>query len=90
MKTKLKDLSLTNDEGSLTNRTAKRTDDEPAVKELPQPWGWTAERRANQAAIIRLHQPWKKSTGPRTPAGKAASSRNAESTVRRHLRALKK
>ena len=38
---------------------------------------WTSERRAKQAAIIRQTQPWKQSTGPKTPAGKAASSRNA-------------
>ena len=27
--------------------------------------------------MIRQWQPWKQSTGPRTPEGKAASSRNA-------------
>ncbi|MCB1974081.1 MAG: hypothetical protein KDE65_06290, partial [Burkholderiaceae bacterium] len=30
-----------------------------------------------QAELIRQWQPWKQSTGPRTPEGKAASSRNA-------------
>lgn len=39
---------------------------------------WTAERRAQQAELIRLHRPWDFSTGPRTLAGKAASSRNAD------------
>jgi hypothetical protein len=38
---------------------------------------WTPERRAKQAAVIRRTRPWEKSTGPRTEAGKAASSRNA-------------
>lgn len=39
---------------------------------------WTAQRRAKQADLIRLHRPWEHSTGPRTSAGKAASSRNAD------------
>lgn len=38
--------------------------------------GWTPERRAKQAAAIRQWQPWAQSTGPKTPEGKAASSRN--------------
>jgi hypothetical protein len=38
---------------------------------------WTPERRAAQAARCRAHRPWEKSTGPRTPEGKAASARNA-------------
>jgi len=38
---------------------------------------WTLERRQRQAELIRQWQPWKQSTGPRTPEGKAASSRNA-------------
>lgn len=39
--------------------------------------GWTAERRAQQATAVRRWQPWEKSTGPRTPTGKARVSRNA-------------
>lgn len=39
---------------------------------------WTPERRARQAALIRLHRPWEHATGPRTAAGKATSSRNAD------------
>jgi len=39
--------------------------------------GWTAERRAAQAARMRARKPWERSTGPRTEAGKARSSRNA-------------
>ena len=39
--------------------------------------GWTPERRARQAELIRKWRPWKKSTGPKTEAGKAAVSQNA-------------
>ena len=39
--------------------------------------GWTDERRQHQAALIRHWQPWRRSTGPRTVAGKARASRNA-------------
>ena len=38
---------------------------------------WTPERRARQAALIRTWKPWKQATGPRTPDGKATTSRNA-------------
>ena len=38
---------------------------------------WTPERRARQAELIRTWQPWTRSTGPRTPEGKAKASRNA-------------
>jgi hypothetical protein len=39
--------------------------------------GWTDEARRKQAERIRQQQPWRFSTGPRTPEGKAKSSRNA-------------
>ena len=39
--------------------------------------GWTPERRARQAKLIRQWKPWEKSTGPKTPEGKAVSSQNA-------------
>jgi hypothetical protein len=39
--------------------------------------GWTAERRARQAASIQRWKPWQRSTGPKTPEGKATVSRNA-------------
>ena len=39
--------------------------------------GWTDERRKKQAERIRQTQPWKKSTGPKTPKGKARASLNA-------------
>ena len=38
---------------------------------------WTPERRARQAALICTWKPWQKATGPRTPDGKATTSRNA-------------
>lgn len=39
--------------------------------------GWTPERRARQAMLIRSWRPWEKSTGPKTPEGRAVVSRNA-------------
>ena len=52
---------------------------------------WTLERRQRQAELIRQWQPWKESTGPRTPEGKAASSRNAwQGGQRAQLRELSK
>ncbi len=38
---------------------------------------WTAKQRAQQSVKIRQWRPWARSTGARTPEGKAASSRNA-------------
>jgi len=38
---------------------------------------WTPEERAKHAAAMRKWKPWEKSTGPKTEAGKAASSQNA-------------
>jgi hypothetical protein len=38
---------------------------------------WTKEARRKQAEIQRVRQSWRRSTGPRTAAGKARSSRNA-------------
>ena len=38
---------------------------------------WTDEQRARQREIIHTWQPWTTSTGPRTPKGKAVSSKNA-------------
>lgn len=40
---------------------------------------WTAEQKAKQSAAIRNWQPWDKSTGAKTPEGKAISSMNAHS-----------
>lgn len=38
--------------------------------------GWTPERWARQATLIRPWKPWRKSTGPKTPGGKATTSTN--------------
>ena len=40
--------------------------------------GWTPERRARQAELIRTWKPWNRSTGPKTPEGKARAAANAE------------
>ena len=39
--------------------------------------GWSPERRARQAELIRNWAPWRRSTGPKTEAGKARCSKNA-------------
>lgn len=46
---------------------------------------WTDEQRQRQAAAIRTWAPWSKSTGPRTPAGKAVASKNAVNFACREL-----
>jgi len=48
-----------------------------APSTLPSSSGWTPARRARQREAIRRWSPWKKSTGPRTPAGKTRSAQNA-------------
>jgi hypothetical protein len=57
----------------------KRTDRSVVMK------GWTAERRAACSDRIRQHKPWEHSTGPRSVAGKARSSRNPVGRGRRQL-----
>lgn len=39
--------------------------------------GWTSERKARQAELIRTWRPWEQSTGPTTPEGRLAVTRNA-------------
>jgi hypothetical protein len=39
--------------------------------------GWTPSRRASQAEKIRSWSPWLRSTGPRSPEGKARVARNS-------------
>ncbi len=39
--------------------------------------GWTDQRRAQQREAIQRWKPWEKSTGPRTPRGKAEAAANA-------------
>ena len=51
----------------------------------------TPEHRSLRAALIRRWRPWEQSTGPRTEAGKARSSRNAwKGGWRQRLRELSK
>ena len=47
------------------------------VKSLNGIRSWTDAQRAEQAAKLHARKIWLKSTGPRTPEGKAASSANA-------------
>lgn len=41
---------------------------------------WTPEARAAQSALMHRLKPWKKSTGPRTAAGKAKAAKNSYKT----------
>jgi hypothetical protein len=51
--------------------------------------GWTPERRARLSALIHTWRPWVKTTGPKTPQGKAKASRNAyKGGTRARLREL--
>lgn len=56
--------------------------------------GWTEERKQRQRELIQTWKPWEKSTGAKTPQGKARSSRNAYKTgvseIRVFLKELKK
>jgi hypothetical protein len=38
---------------------------------------WTLEERQRQRELIQRWKPWEKSTGAKTPEGKAKSSKNA-------------
>jgi hypothetical protein len=44
----------------------------------PMATGWSEERRVPQSEAIQRWRPWGRSTGPRTPEGKARSARNAD------------
>ena len=55
----------------------KRSQEPACAPRKRRPKGWTPERRAQQAARIREWRPWRRSTGPRTEAGKAQSAMNA-------------
>lgn len=45
---------------------------------------WTPERKAKQSQAIMKWKPWEKSTGPRSPDGKARISRNSWKGGQRH------
>lgn len=38
---------------------------------------WTLEQKKRQAEAVRRWTPWEQSTGPKSPEGKAAASKNA-------------
>jgi len=48
--------------------------------------GWTPERRKRQSELIRQFHPWERSTGPRTPEGKARVAKNGYRGAGRHMR----
>lgn len=39
--------------------------------------GWTEDRRQRQREAIQRWRPWSKSTGPKSPEGKAVTAKNA-------------
>jgi hypothetical protein len=41
---------------------------------------WTPEERLKQSKAIRSWKPWERSTGAKSPQGKAISSKNATKT----------
>jgi len=47
------------------------------VNNFPFNMTWTAQRRQRQRELIQTWKPWNRSTGARTPEGKARSSQNA-------------
>ncbi|MHB1117773.1 hypothetical protein [Sideroxydans sp.] len=52
---------------------------------------WTQAQRVRQAKLIHKWKPWKKSTGAKTPGGKAITSKNAVNfSIREDLRALRR
>jgi hypothetical protein len=57
-------------------RTTNRRPTRPPKPKGRRGKGWTPERRARQAALIRFWQPWRRSTGPKTEAGKARCAMN--------------
>ncbi|CAK0754051.1 hypothetical protein CCP4SC76_2490004 [Gammaproteobacteria bacterium] len=53
--------------------------------------GWTPERQQRQSEAIRQWRPWERSTGPKTPEGKAISARRGyKGDWRGELRAMRK
>ena len=50
---------------------------------------WTPEKRLEQSSALRARKIWLKSTGPRTPEGKAKSSMNARKEGYEHRQKAK-
>ena len=44
--------------------------------------GWSAERRAKHSEAIRRWAPWTKTTGPKTPSGKAICAANSHGVAK--------
>jgi hypothetical protein len=61
------------DASACSDRTPKRLSRRSRAAKA----GWSPERRARQAALVRSWAPWRRSTGPKTEAGKARCSMNA-------------
>src|ERR1017187_9060022 len=40
--------------------------------------GWNSERKVRQSELIRRWKPWRRSTGPKSPEGKAKAAGNAD------------
>jgi len=60
-------------------------------QEAPMSYFRTPEHRRLRAELIRGWSPWERSSGPRTAAGKARASRNADKGgMRRLLRDLRR
>lgn len=50
----------------------------PAARSCFERNPWSDERRAKQAEAIWRWKPWDKSTGPRTPEGRAKAGKNGK------------
>jgi len=61
----------------MTNRLHNGRHDPSSGRIERRPKAWSPERRVRQASLIRGWQPWRRSTGPRTEAGKARCAKNA-------------
>jgi hypothetical protein len=62
---------------SITNHLEGTQRNANSARPRRRPNGWTPERRLRQATLIRSWQPWRRSTGPKTDAGKARCAMNA-------------
>jgi hypothetical protein len=68
---------LHNNGKSLPHRLVRRSPTVEGGSARRAKAGWSPERRVRQAALIRTWAPWRRSTGPKTEAGKARCAENA-------------
>src|ERR1700681_685258 len=62
----------------ISNRTDKKNRKRTRMElTLPRRYQLTDKGRCALRAAIQQNEPWKRSTGPRTPAGKSRSARNS-------------